>query len=459
MLQSATTPAALIAGLALACAACTPDHPDRSREADGDSARADSDSVDGGSGDEAGLAAPMEAPGTSPAPAPSLDLETAYSLVLMPLECIDRPPALASNRSGYLDVVTYTRLPEFEQHRAFYGCRDWHSAVNSTWVMVQVLKVMPELPAAPLLREKLRARITDSALEGELEYLTANPTFERPYGWVWLLLLHAELASWDDPEAADWAGSVEPLADLLGERLAEYLKDLNRPVRSGTHRSTAFALSTGLRAVAMYPRPELERVLRNAAVRFYARDRKCSVDDEPGRSDFLSPCLEEAALMAQVMDPDDYLPWLDALLPHMDSADFAPLRTPPLEDSTASTPAADLAEAFGRLMDVRVSGDSRSNQAIRMLEASGLTVNDTGRTTLVRRSHLNGLAFSRAEAMLRIAATLPATDPRVEGLRALAAEHGRSGFKTMFQAGSTASHWIGAFALKYLIEAERENDP
>ena len=40
-------------------------------------------------------------------------------------------------------------------------------------------------------------------MEGEPEYLTENPPFERPYGWAWLLLLHAELASWDDEDAGD----------------------------------------------------------------------------------------------------------------------------------------------------------------------------------------------------------------------------------------------------------------
>ena len=38
--------------------------------------------------------------------------------------------------------------PPRELTPAFYGCFDWHSAVNSTWTMVAVLKQFPLIPAA-----------------------------------------------------------------------------------------------------------------------------------------------------------------------------------------------------------------------------------------------------------------------------------------------------------------------
>jgi hypothetical protein len=323
------------------------------------------------------------------------------------------------------------------------------------WAMVRVVKEMPEIPIAALIMEKLRAHLTERAMQGEMEYLAANPTFERPYGWAWLLLLHAELASWDDPEAEDWAEHMEPAADMMAERLAEYLRELNRPIRSGTHRSTAFSVSMGLRAVAMHPRRDLERVLRNTAVRFYSDDDDCDVEDEPGTSDFLSPCLEEAALMAEVMDPDDYVPWLDSLLPPMDSEDFAPLRTSALTDSTAGM---DLELMMQTI--VRMAGDSADSATVaRLRQMTAAPLNDTTRASRARRSHLIGLAFARADAMLRIAAALPPTDPRVEQLRQLAAEHGRTGLETMFDADYAGSHWISSFGLKYLVEAKRGSDP
>ena len=340
----------------------------------------------------------------------------------MPLSCVDRPHALRPDRAGYLDDIAYTRRRDFDQNRAFYGCWDWHSAVNSTWAMVRLVKEVPELPVAPLIREKLRDHLSEEALEGELEYLSENPSFERPYGWVWLLLLHGEVASWDDPYAANWAERLEPVVSHLSDRLMSYLEDLDRPVRTGVHPNTAFALATSLQAEEMAQRPELEEALRASAVRYFGEDRDCPVAYEPGRSDFLSPCLEEAALMGMVLQPEAYADWLDGFLPPLDSEDFEPLRE--------TDPAGELDEAPP--------------------EGGAVVTNDSLRSAYGTHSHLIGLAFTRADAMLRIASALPGEDPRVPELRALAIDHARTGFDTMFDADYAGSHWIGSFALKYL---------
>ena len=272
------------------------------------------------------IAAASPPAGTDPGSGPTLDLETALSLAAMPLSCVDRPHALRPDRAGYLDDISYTRRRDFDRNRAFYGCWDWHSAVNSTWAMVRLVKEVPELPVAPLIREKLRDHLSEEALAGELEYLSDNPSFERPYGWVWLLLLHGEMASWDDPFAARWAERLEPVVSHLSDRLIDYLEDLERPVRTGVHPNTAFAIATALQAEEMAERPELAEALRPSAERFFGEDRNCPVAYEPGRSDFLSPCLEEAALMGMVLDPDAYAAWLDGFLPALDSEEFEPLR-------------------------------------------------------------------------------------------------------------------------------------
>jgi len=358
-----------------------------------------------------------------PGSGPMLDLETALSLAAMPLSCVDRPHALRPDRAGYLDDISYTRRRDFDRSRAFYGCWDWHSAVNSTWAMVRLVKEVPGLPVAPLIREKLRDHLSEEALAGELEYLSDNPSFERPYGWVWLLLLHGELASWDDPFGAVWAERLEPVVSHLSDRLIDYLEDLERPVRTGVHPNTAFALATALQAEEMAERPELAEALRTAAERFFGEDRNCPVAYEPGRSDFLSPCLEEAALMGLVLDPEAYTAWLDGFLPALDSDEFEPLR----ETNPAGAGEDELPEG----------GD--------------VVTDDSLRSAYGTYSHLIGLAFTRADAMLRIAAALPEGDPRVPELRALAIRHARTGYDTMFDADYAGSHWIGSFALKYLV--------
>lgn len=355
----------------------------------------------------------------------SLDLETALSLAAMPLSCIDRPHALRPDRAGYIDDVAYTRRRGFEQQRAFYGCWDWHSAVNSTWAMVRLVKEVPGLAVAPLIREKLRDHLSEDAMAGELQYLTDNPSFERPYGWAWLLLLQGEFASWDDADAAVWAARLDPVADLVSDRLAAYLADLEGPVRTGVHPNTAFAIATSLQAVAMRGRPELETALRDAAVRFFGGDRRCPAAYEPGRSDFVSPCLEEAALMGMVMERDAYVEWLNDFLPPMESDEFATLRDPAPAGSSEDPPS----------------------------EGGAVITDDSLRAVLGARSHLIGLAFTRADAMLRIAGALPADDPRAAGLRDLAGVHARAGFETMFDADYAGSHWIGSFAVKYLVQA------
>ncbi|MDE0074284.1 MAG: DUF2891 family protein [Gammaproteobacteria bacterium] len=370
---------------------------------------------------DAVAAASSPAP-TDPGSGPVLDLETALSLAAMPLSCVDRPHALRPDRAGYLDDISYTRRRDFDRNRAFYGCWDWHSAVNSTWAMLRLVKEVPDLPVALLIREKLRDHLSEEALAGELEYLSDNPSFERPYGWVWLLLLHGELASWDDPFAAVWAERLEPVVSHLSDRLIDYLEDLERPVRTGVHPNTAFAIATGLQAEQMAARPELAEALRTSAERFFGEDRNCPVAYEPGRSDFLSPCLEEAALMGMVLDPDAYAAWLDGFLPAPDSDEFEPL----LETNPAG------------------AGDEEPPEG-------DVVTNDSLRSAYGTYSHLIGLAFTRADAMLRIAAALPGDDPRVPELRALATRHARTGYDTMFDADYAGSHWIGSFALKYLV--------
>ena len=365
--------------------------------------------------------------GSNGNPGPALDLETALALAAMPLSCVDRPHALRPDRAGYLDDISYTRRRDFDQNRAFYGCWDWHSAVNSTWTMVRLVKEIPELPVAPLIREKLRDHLSEEAVEGELEYLTDNPSFERPYGWVWLMLLHGELASWNDPFAGAWAERLEPVVSHLSDRLISYLEDLERPVRTGVHPNTAFAIATALQAEEMEERPELEEALRASAERFFADDLNCPVAYEPGRSDFLSPCLEEAAVMGMVLEPEAYAAWLDGFLPPLDSDEFEPLReTNPAGAGEEEPPEGDV------------------------------VTNDSLRSAYGTYSHLIGLAFTRADAMLRIAAALPADDPRVTELRALATDHARTGYGTMFDADYAGSHWIGSFALKYLVLIPRQ---
>jgi hypothetical protein len=395
------------------------------------------------------------------------DLETALTLVAMPLSCLDRPHAAPRDRSTYLDEIVAARRPGFERNRAFYGCWDWHSAVNSTWAMVRIYKEFPHLPVSGLVVEKLRDHLSGQAMQGEVEFFTENSGFERPYGYAWLLKLYAELSTWDHPDAARWARNVQPLAELFSERMVQWLPRLERPSRSGAHSNTAFALAMMLEYAEVMEDTALRDAIAEAAPRLYGNDRACPTAYEPWGSDFLSPCLEEAALMAAVLEPAGFAAWFDGFMPAVTSREFLPLTTPvyapeeadeeaePVRDETPAAFATDPEATAAAEPPVTEESGQAGEQAAAEGEEGGETDEEAQRAEATRelasRSHLIGLAFIRADAMNRIADALPAGDPRIDAYRRLAKLHGEMGFTAMFDADYAGSHWIGTFALKYLL--------
>jgi hypothetical protein len=376
---------------------------------------------------------------------PELDREMALTLVAMPLSCLDRPHQAPRDRRTYLDTLVAQRIPGYEENRAFYGCWDWHSAVNSTWAMVRLYKDFPDIPLSGLIDEKLDDHLSEEALQGELAFFEKSRSFERPYGWAWLLRLHAELLSWDHPDAQTWAGNVAPLAGFFSERMVEYLDDLKIPSRSGAHSNTAFSLAMMLDAARETGNSTLEQAVEGAAEKLFADDLACPTAYEPWGSDFLSPCLEEAALMAAVLDTEDFLAWLDLFLPPITSREFGPLTSPTDPD-----------EVVTEMEQVEDTATSSTVQAPESEETVEERREAAERRFLASTSHLIGLAFIRADAMNRIVAALPDDDPRIPALRRIARLHGSQGFDAMFQADYAGSHWIGTFALKYLLtEKER----
>ena len=127
-------------------------------------------------------------------------------------------------------------------HPAFYGCFDWHSAVHGHWMLVRLLRRWPALPEAAAIRAALDANLTAAHLAAEAAYFTApnRQSYERPYGWAWLLQLATELHTWDDADGRRWAAHLQPLADLLVARYLAFFPRQTYPVRTGVHSSTAF---------------------------------------------------------------------------------------------------------------------------------------------------------------------------------------------------------------------------
>jgi hypothetical protein len=317
-------------------------------------------------------------------------------------------PQPRPNAVPYVWEATYTPVADYETTRAFYGCYDWHSAVNSAWTLVRILKTFPDLPTAPAIRQKLNDHFGASNIAGDLQFFKTAGTFELPYGYAWLLRLQYELRSWNDSDAVRWAANIQPMASYMSERLITYLKGLQQPVRTGVHPNTAMAMDNALGYARSFD-PALEAEIRASAERLFRRDVRCNTAAEPGPSDFASPCLMEAAIMGQLMDRESFLPWLDAFLPPLYSAEFRPL-TKGLGPEFVKNPAA-----------------------------------------IASKSHIVGLAFVRATSMGELAAALAPTDPRVPVLRRLAVIQAATGFPLMGAVGYDGSHYYASWATTYLI--------
>jgi len=206
-------------------------------------------------------------------------------------------------------------LDQRELHPAFYGSYDWHSAVHMHWTLARVLRLHPGISLAGTIAERLDAHLSPRGIEAELRYFAGTRTFERPYGWAWLLELHAELARLGN---ARWFEALRPLAEELARRMAEFVSAAPYPIRAGSHGNTAFACLLSLDYAHVACDQKLENEIKSAAARWYRADRDAPIAYEPSLDDFLSPALMEAALMREVLPPAEFGAWLKAFLPSME---------------------------------------------------------------------------------------------------------------------------------------------
>jgi hypothetical protein len=208
-------------------------------------------------------------------------------------------------------------------HPAFYGSYDWHSAVHMHWLLARVLRLYPTSRIAVSAAAALDAHLNAQAIGAELAYFNsdAGKTFERPYGWAWLLELQAETLR----SHGRWRKALSPLAGEIASRTARYLAAAPYPVRAGSHGNSAFACLLALDYARAAGDTTLEFELRKCARRWYERDRGAPLAYEPSLDDFLSPALCEALLMREVLPENEFWPWLERFAPE----GFACLADPP----------------------------------------------------------------------------------------------------------------------------------
>src|SRR2546421_590339 len=246
----------------------------------------------------------------------SLDAGAASHFARLALKCArqEYPNKLDHVMNGAQEVLSPRAL-----HPAFYGCYDWHSTVHGHWMLARLLRQFPQLPEAAEIRALLDEHLAPEPIAVEVAYFGQpnRKTFERTYGWAWLLKLEAELRSWDSPDARRWAQALQPLADTVVRAFLDFLPRQTYPIRTGVHPNTAFGLSLALDYAGVAHDEKLAALIAERARTYFGKDTGAPLKWEPGGEDFLSPSLEEAALMARVLPADRFRSWMKTFLPSL----------------------------------------------------------------------------------------------------------------------------------------------
>lgn len=293
-------------------------------------------------------------------------------------------------------------------HPAFYGCYDWHSAVHGHWTLARLLRLFPRLPGAKAMRAALDENLTRANLRAEADYFRrpGRGTFERPYGWGWLLALAAELRSWHDRDARRWAQAMRPLERVIVENFLRWLPRQKYPIRSGVHNCTAFGLALALDYARSVGNRRLETLLVRRSRDYFLRDKDAPAAWEPGGEDFLSPSLTEADLMRRVLSAKEFARWLHGFLPGLARGEPRALLHPPV--------------------------------VINRRDA--------------KQVHLDGLMLSRAWALRGIAQAMPPNDYVRRVLRAAADRHAAAGLAHVASGDYVGEHWLATFAVYLLTQ-------
>lgn len=307
--------------------------------------------------------------------------------------------------AGVLNGADDVKSPR-EVHPAFYGCYDWHSAVHGHWMLVRILKQFPDLEIAKEIRDALAANLTKDNLKAEADYFSrpGAKSYERPYGWSWLLKLAEELHTWDDPQGKEWSENLQPLAEVIARSYIEYFPKQTYPNRSGVHASTAFGLVFALDYARTVGDKKLAQLIEQRSRDYFAADVNLPATWEPNGADFFSPSLMEADLMRRVLPREEFRAWFDKALLQEKKELPASLREPAI-------------------------------------------VSDRSDPQLV---HLDGLNLSRAWCLRSIASVYDDGDPLRKTLLETAQKHADAALPHIASGDYAGEHWLASFAT-YLL--------
>lgn len=328
----------------------------------------------------------------------------AYDMSQLPLKCIHNE---YPNKTSHLaDSDTNAILKPHELHPSFYGCLDWHSSVHGHWMLAKVAKSYPDIANYDTIMRALVSAFQTAKIATETEYFgkyTASNTYERTYGWAWLLKLDNELRTWNNPLAQQWYQSLQPLTQKIVALWKAYLPKQPYPSRMGMHPNTAFGLTFALEWAKENKDTAFENLIVAKGKAYFLHDRKIPAHLEPDGADFFSPSLEEAELMSKILSQKSFAIWLNGF--------FTP-------------------EGIAKLSEPPMVGDKSDYQTV----------------------HLQGLYFTRAWCMKHIAAALPVSHPLKYKFETLSKRYIHSALPELEKTGYGGEHWLATFAVYALTE-------
>ncbi len=339
---------------------------------------------------------------TPPGTAVSFDLDGANNLAALPIACIQTE---YPNKLGQVLGKPEDLGEPSDLHPAFYGCFDWHSAVHGHWSLVYLLKHFPDLDSAAVIKRMLMENINQENIAMEVAYFEGehNKTFERTYGWAWVMKLAEELETWDDPLATELSTALKPLVNLLVDRYMDFLPKLLYPIRVGEHTNTAFGVAFAWDYANYSGLDSLKSLIELRSRFFYLSDQGCPLSWEPSGFDFLSPCFEEIDIVRRITTKEEFDRWIDVFMPGLKDPSF------------------DL--EVGRVSD-RTDG---------------------------KLVHLDGLNFSRAWVMYGLARQYPDDYGHLVNI---ANKHMTYSLPQLIGDSYEGGHWLASFALYALKSAQ-----
>lgn len=329
----------------------------------------------------------------------SLTEKQSVIFARLPLHCINTE--YPNKTAHVINSAEEAIMHPGDLHPSFYGCLDWHSSVHGHWMLLKILKQFPGISLKDSIIQVLNNSFQDFKIKSEADYYNKfknSNTFERTYGWAWLLKLDEELYTFNNPDAKRWYQTLQPLTKKIVELWKDYLTKETYPNRSGVHPNTAFGLVFALDWARKLGDTGFEQAIIKKAKEFYLNNIATPAYLEPDGTDFLSPGLEVADLMSRVLSKQDFNNW------------------------------------FNRFFE------TRSIQNIIKLPV----VSDRSDLQIV---HLDGLTLSRAWCMKGIAKVLPETNKNKTLFENTARVFLEQSLPNVISGNYGGEHWLASFAV------------